>query len=78
MKCPHCGETFPSLVCSRCGEETPEKSLFCCWCGNPIKREEKETDLSDRVLCSDGNCIGTINEKGVCNECGKPNAGKLA
>jgi hypothetical protein len=29
-------------------------------------------DLSERILCSDGNCIGTINENGICNICGKP------
>ncbi len=76
MKCPHCDGTVPSLVCPKCGEETPEKSLFCCSCGNPIKREEKERDPSERVLCNDGNCIGTLNEEGVCNVCGKPDAGK--
>ena len=27
---------------------------------------------SQRILCSDGNCVGTINEKGICNICGKP------
>ena len=26
----------------------------------------------ERILCDDGHCIGTINEKGVCNICGKP------
>jgi hypothetical protein len=29
-------------------------------------------DVSERILCSDGNCVGTINKKGVCNICGKP------
>jgi len=29
-------------------------------------------DFSERILCSDGNCIGIINERGVCNICGKP------
>lgn len=28
-------------------------------------------DISGRVSCSDGSCIGTINEKGFCNTCGK-------
>jgi hypothetical protein len=28
--------------------------------------------VSQRIPCSDGNCIGTINENGVCNICGKP------
>lgn len=78
MKCPHCGETFPSLSCPKCGGGVPEKSLFCCWCGNPMKVQEEakagegETDFSERIPCGDGNCIGTINEKKVCNICGKP------
>ena len=29
-------------------------------------------DVSERVLCNDGSCVGVINEKGVCNICGKP------
>jgi hypothetical protein len=27
-------------------------------------------------LCSDGNCIGVVNEKGVCHICGKPYTGE--
>ena len=34
--------------------------------------DRDEIDFSKRVLCSDGTCIGVINEQGVCNECGKP------
>jgi hypothetical protein len=33
-------------------------------------------DFSQRILCSDGNCIGIINEQGFCNICGKPLRGK--
>ena len=29
-------------------------------------------DWQDRVLCSDGNCIGVIGPDGRCKECGKP------
>jgi len=37
------------------------------------KREkEVEIDFSQRVPCSDGNCIGVINKQGVCHTCGKP------
>jgi hypothetical protein len=36
----------------------------------------EDTDFSERTLCSDGTCIGIINEKGVCNECGKPYTGE--
>ena len=78
MNCPHCGEALPSILCPECGGETPEKSRYCCCCGKPIRVEEEsgEDDFSQRTLCSDGNCIGAINEKGVCNVCGKLYAGK--
>ena len=72
MKCPQCGVTLPFILCPECGGEIPGKSRHCCWCGNPITAEVGETDLSERKACSDGNCVGTINEKGVCNICGKP------
>jgi len=75
MKCPHCGETFPFMLCPGCQKEIPEKSAFCCWCGNPVEMEKEETDFSQRILCSDGNCIGVINEDGTCNICGKPYLG---
>lgn len=75
MKCPHCGETLPSVLCVECGGKTLEGSLFCSQCGKPLKREEVGVDFSERVPCSDGNCIGTVNEKGVCNLCGKPYSG---
>jgi hypothetical protein len=81
MECPHCRQALPFLHCSECGGETPEGSLFCFKCGKPVKHEEsgeKEMDVSERVLCSDGNCIGVMNEQGVCNVCGKPYAGGSA
>lgn len=31
-----------------------------------------DDDWEDRVLCSDGNCIGVIGSDGRCKECGKP------
>jgi hypothetical protein len=75
MKCTQCGESLPFLPCAECGAETPAGSLYCCQCGRPVKKEEKVVDLTERTLCSDGNCIGTINENEVCNICGKPYAG---
>lgn len=36
--------------------------------------KKTKEDSSQRILCSDGNCIGTINENGVCNICGKPHS----
>lgn len=29
-------------------------------------------DPSKRILCSDGACIGVVNDKGFCKVCGKP------
>jgi len=73
MKCPHCNETLPFFLCPECQGEIPEKSAYCCWCGSPVKTEEEEkTDFPERILCSDGNCIGVINEDGICSVCGKP------
>ena len=31
-----------------------------------------EIDFSQRLLCYNGNCVGVINDQGVCNICGKP------
>ena len=81
MKCPKCDEILPFITCSNCGGEYPEKGVFCCWCGSPATPEAaqaqvNETDFSERKLCSDGTCIGVINEKGVCGVCGKPYSGE--
>jgi hypothetical protein len=40
------------------------------------EENQKETDHTDsgwddRILCSDGNCIGVIGSDGRCKECGK-------
>ena len=52
---------------------------FCYKCGAELKASTQETagdpeesDFSKRVLCSDGTCIGVINEEGICKVCGKP------
>ncbi len=34
--------------------------------------QEFDDDWENRVLCSDGNCIGVIGADGKCKECGKP------
>jgi hypothetical protein len=72
MKCPHCDKSLVSLLCPECGGETPEGSLYCCRCGKPTRTEKAEIDFSERVPCRDGNCVGTINDKGVCSICGSP------
>ena len=76
MKCPRCDEVLPFIHCAECGKETPAQGNYCCWCGSPRKGDEGEIDFSQRILCSDGSCIGVINEKGTCNVCGKPYSGE--
>ena len=34
-----------------------------------------DPDWENRILCSDGNCIGVIGPDGRCKECGKPYEG---
>ncbi len=83
MKCPHCGQPFGDQKCSACGTELLPNSNFCHQCGISLKTTtstametgEEEIDFSKRILCSDGTCIGVVNEKGVCKVCGKPYTG---
>lgn len=73
MRCPRCGEGLALWVCKNCGGETLEGSLYCCRCGQAMTKEEERDDGSaERIPCSDGNCIGTVNDLGICNVCGKP------
>jgi predicted amidophosphoribosyltransferase len=65
--------------CPACRAELLQESLFCHRCGrsleaasSPPAAESEESDFSKRILCSDGNCIGVVNEQGVCKVCGKP------
>jgi hypothetical protein len=84
MKCPHCGKDIGGRKCSSCGSEVVQGSLFCHQCGmklelppaEPDKGEDVTVDFSRRILCSDGNCIGVINEQGFCKVCGKPYTGE--
>ena len=79
MECPHCHQALPCLLCPECGAKTPEESLYCLKCGRSVEKKQEETgeaDLSERKLCSDGTCIGVVNEAGVCNICGKPYSGE--
>lgn len=87
MNCPHCGREIGGGKCPSCGSGILEESLFCHRCGakvsenpplspSPAPREDGPDDFSRRVLCSDGNCIGVVNEQGVCKVCGKPYTGE--
>ena len=91
MKCQHCGELLGELTCPACDRSLPEKSRYCCWCGEELAGTEEVSgdpeltteddaegpiDLASRKLCSDGTCIGVIGPDGRCKECGKPYTGE--
>jgi hypothetical protein len=88
LKCSACGHENESLECESCQGQNPADAVFCCYCGKSLAAGDDLADdlkhpsggdpydLKNRVLCSDESCIGIINEKGVCTDCGKPLQGK--
>jgi hypothetical protein len=36
-----------------------------------VAKASKEDSFENRVLCSDGNCIGVIGPEGRCKVCGR-------
>jgi hypothetical protein len=76
IRCPKCDYPFPTSICESCGAENLRESSYCCRCAMEILAEETPIDWESRRLCSDGTCIGVINERGVCNICGKPYSSK--
>ena len=84
MKCSHCGQPISERSCPACGSEILAESLFCHRCGVKLESSAAESlppqgeddDFSKRILCSDGTCIGVVDEKGICKVCGKPYTGK--
>jgi predicted amidophosphoribosyltransferase len=87
MLCEKCANETETVTCSGCGETVAKLGRYCYRCGHEIVQpsvspetdqthedgdEAGQMDLSTRILCSDGTCIGVIDEKGVCKVCGKP------
>ena len=78
MVCEKCGQVVDIVECQRCGETVLRLGSFCYKCGAELTastekaaEDIEESDFSKRVLCSDGTCIGVINEEGICKVCGK-------
>jgi hypothetical protein len=76
IRCPKCDYEFPTSICESCGTQNVKESSYCCRCGMELAEKETPVDWENRKLCSDGACIGVINEQGVCNICGKPYSGE--
>jgi hypothetical protein len=67
-QCPSCAETIKiqALKCRFCGEVFDPGEVAS------IMANQQKDSFDNRVLCSDGNCIGVIGADGRCKECGKP------
>ena len=83
LTCETCGQILTSLECKKCQGHNLPDAQYCCYCRaslteeapqkKPDKKSKGDTyDLDNRVLCSDESCIGIINERGVCTDCGQP------
>jgi hypothetical protein len=87
MLCEKCSNEIETLTCGNCGNSVVAMGDFCYCCGSRLRPHEElpgspegstqgessdAIDFSTRILCSDGACIGVIDEKGVCKLCGKP------
>lgn len=80
MLCEKCGQDVDTVICDGCGKTIRALGPFCYLCGRKLEKQTGsgyetdagEIDFSSRILCSDGACIGVINEQGVCRVCGKP------
>lgn len=80
MLCEQCGKEVETAMCGQCGTVVMRLGPFCYSCGKELDTvpsastgiETADIDFSSRILCSDGSCIGVVDEKGFCKVCGKP------
>ena len=74
MICEKCGAEAETVQCAKCGAGIIKLGSYCYLCGPELQVEVEsgDSDFDKRVLCSDGTCIGVIDEQGVCKVCGKP------
>jgi hypothetical protein len=87
MQCEKCGQEMETLTCDGCRTTVVKLGPYCYLCGHALVKGQEDAgkagaagsgdngdaiDLSNRILCSDGACIGVVNERGVCKVCGKP------
>ena len=77
--CKECGKTYegdlPDMSDSETEDQTEaeDEDLPSAPAEiNEVNAAPVDDEWENRVLCSDGNCIGVIGPDGKCQECGKP------
>jgi hypothetical protein len=77
--CKECGKKYegdlPEMTASDNEAQELEEADDPSSAPTEIPEENNRTfddEWDNRVLCSDGNCIGVIGPDGKCKECGKP------
>jgi hypothetical protein len=83
--CKECGKEYEGTLATLAEEHFSENDESSA-AENSFEKEDpppedvpheaaEHDDWQNRVLCSDGNCIGVIGPDGRCKECGKPQEG---
>jgi hypothetical protein len=82
--CKECGKKYegdvPQMSHSETGDDTVSETVDSETADSSSATTEMPEEISapvddtweNRILCSDGNCIGVIGPDGKCKECGKP------
>jgi len=62
-------------TCEDCGKDVSTLAPACPHCGRPAGMVDKKIRdrilAGERILCSDGTCVGSLGEDGNCRVCGK-------
>ncbi|NTW89029.1 MAG: hypothetical protein HGB26_07915 [Desulfobulbaceae bacterium] len=68
-KCPFCAEMIKleAIKCRFCGVMLDPDDV-----ARQILERDNENNVKNRVLCSDGNCIGVIGADKKCKVCRRP------
>jgi hypothetical protein len=71
-KCKECGKAYDGVLPDAFTEEKESSQATETLASTAPPVMDSEDDWDQRVLCSDGSCIGVIGPDGKCKECGKP------
>ena len=71
-KCRECGKPYEGALPEGHGTDAAPQPAVEEFQQVSSETAESDEDWDNRVLCSDGACIGVIGPDGKCKECGKP------